>query len=212
MDMDTTVKGLPVSRESIEDILREIISIDAGDEVAFEIRGIKSIHDISECDDFRISLRTVFHTILVNVKIDVTTGNTVIPREIEHLYRLMFEERTIPVMAYNLYTILAEKIETILSRNVTNTRGRDFYDAYILLSMHKDTISRPELLHALRAKAEKRGSVSFMESHAKHLGDIAAAPEISKIWVGYAKGYPYARGITLPDILALIAWVFDEGK
>jgi predicted nucleotidyltransferase component of viral defense system len=212
MDMDTTVKGLPVSRESIEDILREIISIDADDGIVFEIRGIKNIHDISEYDDFRVSLHAAFHTILVNIKIDITTGDAVIPHEIEYPYRLMFEDRTIPVMAYNLCTVLAEKIETILSRNVTNTRGRDFYDVYILLSMHRDTLSRPELLHALRAKAEERGSISFIESYAKHLGDIAVSPEIAKIWMGYAKGYPYARGIALPDILALIAWVFDEGK
>jgi predicted nucleotidyltransferase component of viral defense system len=212
MDMDTTVKGLPVSRESIEDILREIISIDVGDGIAFEIQNIKNIHDISEYDDFRISLRAAFHTILVNMKIDITTGDAVIPHEIEYPYRLMFEDRTIPVMAYNLYTILAEKIETILSRNVANTRGRDFYDVYILLSMHRDTLSRPELLNALRAKAEERGSVSFIENRAKHLGDIASGPEISKIWAGYANGYPYARDIALPDILALIAWVFEEDK
>jgi predicted nucleotidyltransferase component of viral defense system len=68
----------------------------------------------------------------------------------------MFEERTIPVMAYNLYTILAEKIETILSRNVTNTRGRDFYDTYILLSQNRDELSKSELLNALRIKAEDR--------------------------------------------------------
>jgi predicted nucleotidyltransferase component of viral defense system len=210
--MDTTVKGLPVSQESIADILNEIISIDVGDEVTFEIRGIKNIRDVSEYNDFRISLQAVFHTIRVNMKLDVTTGDVVIPREIEYPYRLMFEDRTIPVMAYNLCTVLAEKIETILSRNVTNTRGRDFYDVYILLSMHKDTLSRPELLNVLRTKAEERGSVSFIESYAKHLGDIATSPEISKIWTGYTKGYPYAWGIALPDILTLLAWVFDKGK
>jgi hypothetical protein len=180
--------------------------------VTLEIRGIKSILDVSEYDDFRISLRAAFHTIVVNMKLDVTTGDTVIPHEIEYPYRLMFEERTIPVMAYNLYTILAEKIETILSRNVTNSRGRNFYDVYILLSTHKDTLSRSDFLNALRTKAEGRGSVSFIENHAKHLSDIAASPEISKIWAGYAKGYPYARGIAMPDILALITWVFDDRK
>jgi predicted nucleotidyltransferase component of viral defense system len=122
----------------------------------------------------------------------------------------MFEDRTIPVMAYNLYTILAEKIETILVRNVTNTRARDFYDVYILLSINKDTLSREELLHALQIKAEERGSVNDIENHAKHLRDIAASPEIAKIWAGYVKSYPYAKDIALPDILALVAWVFER--
>jgi hypothetical protein len=80
------------------------------------------------------------------------------------------------------------------------------------LSMHKDTLSRSELLNALRVKAEDRGSAAFIESHAKHLGDIAASAEISKMWAGYAKGYSYARGIALRDILALLAWVFDHEK
>jgi predicted nucleotidyltransferase component of viral defense system len=113
-------------------------------------------------------------------------------------------------MAYNLCTILAEKIETILSRNVTNTRGRDFYDAYILLSMNRDTLAREELLHALRVKAKERDSISFIENYAKHLRDIAGSPEIEKIWAGYTKSYPYAKGIALPDILALIAWVLEN--
>ena len=210
MDMDATMKGLPVSREGIEGILREIISLDAGDGVSFDIQDIKNIHDISEYDDFRVSMRAVFNSIRADMKIDITTGDAIIPREIEYHYKLMFEDRTIPVMAYNLYTILAEKIETILSRNVTNTRGRDFYDAYILLSMNRDTFSKPELLNALRVKAEERDSVSDIENHKKHLRDIAGSPEIAKIWAAYGRSYPYAKGIALPDILALIAWVFED--
>jgi len=210
MDIDATIKGLPVSREGIEGILREIINLDAEDGVSFEIQDIKNIHDISEYDDFRVSMRAVFNSIRTDMKIDITTGDAIIPREIEYHYKLMFEDRTIPVMAYNLYTILAEKIETILMRNVTNTRGRDFYDAYILLSMNRDTLSKPELLHALRVKAEERDSVSGIENHAKHLRDIAGSPEIAKIWAAYGRSYPYAKGIAMPEILALIAWVFED--
>ena len=210
MDMDTTMKGLPVSRKGIENILQEIINLDVGDGVTFEIQNIKNIHDISEYDDFRVSIKAAFYTVRTDMKIDITTGDTVIPREIEYHYRLMFEDRTISVMAYNLYTILAEKIETILSRNVTNTRGRDFYDVYILLSMNKDTLSKPELLHALHAKAEERKSVSFIENYAKHLRDIAKSPEIAKIWTGYIRSYSYAKGIVIQDILSLISWVFED--
>jgi len=208
MDMDATIRGLPVSSDRIGIIFEEIMSCDADDGVAFESRNISGIRDISEYNDYRISLSATFHTIRVNMKIDVTTGDSIFPREIEYQYKLMFEDRTIPVMAYNLYTILAEKIETILSRNVTNSRGRDFYDAYILLSMNRDTLSRDDLIHALRAKSEERGSVNAVENYSKHLNDIRESPEIEKIWSGYVKNYPYAIGITLPDIIALIEWVF----
>jgi len=210
MDLDATMKGLPVDREGIETILNEIISINADDNVTFEIRNIKNIHDISEYDDFRVSLRAVFHTIRVEMKIDITIGDVIIPREIEYPYKLMFEDRTIPVMAYDLYAILAEKIETILSRNVTNTRGRDFYDAYVLLSLNRDTLSRAELLQAIRVKAEERGSLAYVENYMKHLQDIEASPEMKKIWAGYVRNYSYANGIALSDILSLVTWVFEE--
>ena len=208
MDMDTTIKGISVNREEIENILQEIISIDAGDGVIFEIQDIKNIHDISEYDDFRVSFLGLLYTVRVNMKVDITTGDAIIPHEIEYTYKLMFEERTISVMAYNLYTILAEKIETILSRNVTNSRGRDFYDAYVLLSMNKETMIRAELINALHVKAKERGSVPTIENYEKHLQDIATSPEIAKIWAGYTKNYPYAEGIALTDIIDLLYWVF----
>jgi hypothetical protein len=104
---------------------------------------------------------------------------------------------------------LRKKIETILSRNVTNSRGRDFYDVYILLTINKNTLSRDEILNAIHVKAEERGSLNVVENYQKHLRDISGSPEISKIWVAYTKGYSYAKGIALPDVLALIAWVFE---
>jgi predicted nucleotidyltransferase component of viral defense system len=209
MDMDTTIKGLPVNRQEIERILREIISIDIGDHATFEIKTIKPIHDVSEYDDFRVGLQAVIYTVRVDMKIDITTGSVIIPHEIEYPYRLMFEERTISVMAYNLHTILAEKIETILSRNVSNTRGRDFYDVYILLSMNRDTISRDDLLHALREKARERESLAAIDNHDTFIKDLSESPDIAAIWDNYAKRYPYAKGITLQEILSLLRWVFE---
>jgi len=210
MDMDTTIKGLPVSRDGVWRVLSEIIALDAADGVVFEIQDIKNIRDISMYDDYRVSLRAFLYTVRINMKIDITTGDTIIPREVEYQYKLMFEDRTIPILAYNLNTILAEKIETILSRNVTNTRGRDFYDVYILLSMNRDMLSKKEMLHALRVKAEERGSVDVVDNYLKHLNDIESSPEIAKIWERYIKGYPYAKGISLSDILTLISWVFED--
>ena len=128
--------------------------------------------------------------------------------EIEYQYRLMFDNRTISVMAYNLYTILAEKLETILIRGVGNTRGRDYYDVYLLLSLNRETLQRSELIHAIREKATERGSATAIDDHAKILNDITKSPDIAKIWDGYKKRYSYAKGIALPDILALIAWIF----
>ncbi|MCL1908660.1 MAG: nucleotidyl transferase AbiEii/AbiGii toxin family protein [Holophagaceae bacterium] len=203
-DLDATAKGLSINQNNIKAILNKITSLDAGDGANFEIQDIKNIHDISEYDDFRVSVRASIYTIRTNLKIDITIGDTIIPKEIEYQYKLMFEDRTIPVMAYNLCTILAEKIETILARNITNSRGRDFYDAYILLSMYKDSIPQKELFDALRIKATERGTLNYVNDYARHLKNIADSPEISKIWTGYSKIYTYAKGIALSDVLSII--------
>jgi predicted nucleotidyltransferase component of viral defense system len=212
MDMDTTIKGLPVDRNGIKHILTEIISIGIGDQVTFEIQDIKPIHDVSDYDDFRVGLRACLFTVQVNMKIDITTGDTIVPREIEYPYKLMFEDRTIPVMAYNLCTILAEKVETILSRNVANTRGRDFYDVYILLLRGKDRISRAELLNAIQVKASERGSELAVSNYEKLLTDVSESPDIARIWGTYSNRYSYAKGIDLLDIIKVIRWIFEEER
>jgi len=207
-DMDTTLLGLPVNRNEIEVIIKEIISIEINDGVSFKVLSIENIHEEGEYDDFRIMLQAEFFTIREYMKIDITVGDSIIPHQISYPYKLLLENRTIPVMAYNLYNILAEKIETILSRNVANSRGRDFYDVYILLLLNKETISRDELLRAIRLKSEERNTVTNIVNYNKHLDDISVSPEIAKIWTAYVDNYPYAKGITLSDSITLIKWVF----
>lgn len=163
MDMDTTIKGIPVNQDTIEEILKEILSEDINDNVTFEIKRIKSIHDVSDYDDFRVSIEARFFTIRVNMKIDITTGDLIIPREVDYEFRLMFEDRSIKIKAYNLNTILAEKIESIISRNVSNTRARDFYDVYVLLTLRKHDIDMNSLREALNKKAEERNTLIYLE-------------------------------------------------
>jgi len=209
MDMDATAIGLPLNHDKAFEIMNEIIAIDVDDGVSFEIIKMSSIRESGDHDDFRISLKARFKTISVFLKFDVTVGDTIIPSEIEYRYKLLFEDRTIPVMAYNIYTILAEKIEAILSRNVSNSRARDFYDVYILLTLNRNTISRDELLFALHKKAEERESLAFIENYAIHLENISLSPEIANIWNVYIKDFSYASNIKLIDVIELITWVFQ---
>ena len=111
MDMDTTVKGLIVNREVVESILNEILSIDINDNITFKLKGIKNIRDISEYEDFRATIEASFFSMKVNMKLDITTGDTIIPKEVEYSFKLMFEDREISIKAYNINTILSEKIE-----------------------------------------------------------------------------------------------------
>jgi predicted nucleotidyltransferase component of viral defense system len=204
LDMDTTIKGLPVDKYTIEKMINEILSIDIGDNVTFSMKSIKNIHDVSEYDDFRIGIEAAFFTMRVNMKLDITTGDVIIPREIEYSFKLMFEDRNIIIKAYNLNTILAEKIETVLVRNVSNTRARDFYDIHILLTTRTLDINMEELKQAINKKAEERNSVDYINNYEKYLTDILESPDMQKIWNSYREKYIYANDIELTDILKSI--------
>jgi len=204
MDMDTTIKGISIDQQEIQKVLSEIISIDLEDHVNFNIKGIKSIHDISEYDDFRVSLEANFFTIKVNLKIDITTGDVIIPAEVDYAYKLMFEEREISIKAYNLNTILAEKIESILVRNIYNTRARDYYDLYILIKLNHSILDRDELKDAIRKKAEERDSTKYVDDYVVYLDSISESQELRKIWNDYSKKYPYAENIEFDQIIETI--------
>ena len=204
MDMDTTIKGIPINQDEIEKILNEIILIDLDDHINFKIKNIKNIHDVSEYDDFRVSLEAVFYTIKVNLKIDITTGDVIIPGEVDYSFNLMFEDRKIMIKAYNLNTILAEKIESILVRNVSNTRARDFYDIYILVMLNKANFDKSELKTAIWKKAEERKSTIYVEDYEKYLNDVFESKDVLSIWNSYRKKYNYAKDIEFESIIKTI--------
>ena len=201
LDMDTTIKGLPVNREIIEEILNDILSIDIDDNVTFSIKNVNKIHDVTEYDDFRVSIEAKFFTIKVNMKLDITTGDVIIPGEVEYSFKLMFEDRSISIKAYNLNTILAEKIESIFARNVANTRARDYYDIYILIALRRNDIDIESLRSAIIEKAKERNTLIYLENKNKYLKDIEESEDLKKIWDAYSQKYPYAEGIQFDDVL-----------
>jgi len=210
MDIDATIKGLPVSQQEIEKIISEVLTIPVEDHVVFEMKSIQPIHEDGEYEGFRLAILAAFQTIRINLKLDITTGDIIIPREVEYPFKLMFEDRFIPVKAYNLNTILAEKIETILSRNVANTRARDYYDVYILLATRSDSIDKKELLDALIQKAQERGTLSYIKQHDKYLSDIRESRDLQKIWTIYKGKYRYAEDIEFEEIVNCLGGIFQE--
>jgi predicted nucleotidyltransferase component of viral defense system len=209
MDIDATIKGLPVSQQEIERIISEVLAIPVEDHVTFEMKSIKPIHEDGEYEGFRLVILAAFQTIRINLKLDITTGDLIIPREVEYPFKLMFEDRCIPVKAYNLNTILAEKIETILSRNIANTRARDYYDVYILLTTRSDSIDKNELLDALFQKAQERGTLGYVNQHDKYLSDIRESRDLQKIWIVYKGKYQYAEDIEFEEIVNCLGGIFQ---
>lgn len=142
------------------------------------------------------------------MKIDITTGDVIIPSEVEYSFKLMFEERDISIKAYNLNTILAEKIESILARNVANTRARDYYDVYILLTLRRNDIDLESLRNAIRKKAEERNTVVYIEKSEKYLKDIEASEDLNTIWESYVQKFPYAKDIQFNEITNILREIF----
>ena len=204
MDMDATIKGVPVSKETIKGMFDEILDVNINDSVEISINSIDDIRDEVEYAGFRIGLNTNFDGIKQTLKIDITTGDTITPREVEYKFNLMLENRTIEVLAYNLETVLAEKLETIISRGTTNTRMRDFYDIYILTKLQADNINPKLLIEALKETAKKRGTETLLDNKALIASEISSSSILQDFWTKYQKKYDYAEDVSWSDVISAV--------
>lgn len=143
-------------------MVHEITEINLEDHVTFTFKSIGEIREGDEYTGYRVTLSANYSPMAVPIKLDITTGDKITPREIEYEYKLMMEDRSIYVLAYNMATILAEKLETVISRGDQNTRPRDYYDIYILIKLHADKIDLETLAFALNATVTKRGTLSII--------------------------------------------------
>ncbi|HOO25436.1 MAG TPA: nucleotidyl transferase AbiEii/AbiGii toxin family protein [Clostridiales bacterium] len=210
LDIDATLKGIAMSEEKIIKVIEEIISIDLGDDTSWKTVGIKNIHTSGKYEDFRITLQVDFFNITEFIKIDLTTGDLLVPKEIEHSYRLMFEDRTISIKAYHLYTILAEKAETVLSRNIANTRAKDFYDLYTLTRINREEIDLAEFSKALEEKCKERGTLSYLQAKGDYLEMIRESSELKELWVSYQNKNKYAQDIDWEEVIKNIKYLVGE--
>ncbi len=196
MDIDATIKGTDVNVEAVEKIIAEIVSVPLEDGVTFRIKQISEIMDEADYPGVRVSMETEFDGVRTPLKIDISTGDVITPRKIQYSFKLMLEERSIDVWAYNLETVLAEKLETVISRNITNTRMRDFYDIHILLKLYGNTLDTLVLGEALQATAKKRGTERYLSDVADILNEVQNDPNMQKLWNAYQKKFSYAEDIS----------------
>ena len=202
MDMDTTVKGLPLTPEDIERIVNEIASVPLEDGVSFQTKSVSPIMDEAEYGGLRVSMEARLDHARIPMKVDVSTGDVITPGEIQYDYKLMFEDRCIPILAYPLETVLSEKIESIISRSTTNTRMRDFYDMHILLQTQRDDIDSQILKSAVWATAGHRKTGEVLDHAEAVISVISTSTELKKLWENYQKKYPYAQGYSWDAVVA----------
>ena len=213
MDLDATIKGTNVSVEDVEMIISQIISIPLDDGVSFRIKRISEIMEEADYPGVRVSTETKFDGVITPLKIDISTGDIITPREIKYNFNLMLENRTIEVWAYNLETVLAEKLETVISRNVTNTRMRDFYDIYILQKLHGKQLKKQVLWNALVATARKRGTLEQINSGDRReiFDEIEISSVMENLWKTYQKNYSYAVDVSWHIIMEFIRDLYQTG-
>ena len=210
VDMDTTIKGYPLTEEKLREMLGEVVMIPVDDNITFSLKNVVPIREDAEYGGMRVGLEARFENMRVPLKIDVTTGDAITPRAIQYQYSLMFEERKLNVMAYNTETVLAEKLETILSRSTANTRMRDFYDIYILTKLQGGQIDVALLGEALRATSENRASQTALESAEATLENILISAEMKRLWENYTENYPYAHSISWDETCRAVCGLFES--
>ena len=210
MDLDGTIKGMPVNEQTICEMFEEICKIELDDDVTFTFRSIGEIREGDEYTGYRVALSANFPPMAVPLKLDITTGDKITPREIEYQFKLLLEDRSISVLAYNLETIMAEKLETVISRGDQNTRPRDYYDVYILAKLQYANITPSALKVALAATAEKRGSTAVLKEYRSIMDMVKNSDIMQKQWKNYQKDFEYAEDISFEDTCDTVVNLMEE--
>lgn len=199
MDLDTTIKGFTLTHEAILSIFKVICDIQISDDVQFEIIGVSDIRETDDYPGIRVMLKANYPPISVPLTVDVTTGDMITPYEVEYTFSLLFDNRTISIFAYNLETVLAEKLETVLSRSIANTRPRDYYDIHILYVLRSSECDASTLRQALERTTQKRGSKMILQDYPEILKEIRESDTLRRLWDKYRRDYDYAKEISFDD-------------
>ncbi|NLO98852.1 MAG: nucleotidyl transferase AbiEii/AbiGii toxin family protein [Clostridiaceae bacterium] len=212
MDMDATVKGMQVEAEKILSVMADILSVPLDDGVEFHINQISDIMDEAEYSGMRISMEALFDGVRTPLKIDISTGDTITPREIRYCFNLMFENRSIEIWAYNLETVLSEKLETVIARDITNTRMRDFYDIHILMKLHGGSLNPDDFRVALISILKKRGSEHLAAQARAIFEDLENSSVMQRLWSLYQKKFIYAQDLSWVEVMGSVNALFEIGK
>lgn len=198
MDMDTCIRGITLTDEELYIVLKEILDIEVEDGIIFNIKNSEPIKEEDEYSGLRYNILAMFDHLKVNLSIDIATGDLITPREIEYNYKMLFEDRNLKIMTYNIESIIAEKFQTVISRGVLNSRMKDYYDLYYLITNKE--FSEDILKIAINKTFEKRETeISNVNSV---LNDIKKVEFIKEMWTNYSNHYPYANEVKFEDVMS----------
>ena len=204
MDIDTSMKNLNLSAEDALRVVNQVKDIDLDDGVSFDVKDVSNIMDEMEYPGIRVTMNANVGRLITPLKIDISTGDVITPRAIEFNYDLLLEDRSISLWSYNLETILAEKLQTVLARGILNTRMRDFYDIRMLLDTYEDKVNKVVLKDAFAATCNKRGTDHLQEQAEEIIKSIEADEQLQVLWRAYQKKYSYATDIDYASVISSV--------
>ena len=210
MDIDTSMKNLNLSAEDALRVVNQVKDIDLDDGVSFEVKDVSNIMDEMEYPGIRVTMNANVGRLVTPLKIDISTGDVITPRAIEFNYDLLLEDRSISLWSYNLETILAEKLQTVLARGILNTRMRDFYDIRMLLDTYEDKVNKAVLKDAFAATCKKRGTDHLQEQAEEIIKIIEADEQLQVLWRAYQKKYSYAAEIDYASVISGVRKLMDS--
>lgn len=209
MDIDTSMKNLNLSAEDALRVVNQVKDIELDDGVSFEVKDVSNIMDEMEYPGIRVTMNANVGRLITPLKIDISTGDVITPRAIEFNYDLLLEDRSISLWSYNLETILAEKLQTVLARGILNTRMRDFYDIRMLLDTYEDKVNKAVLKDAFAATCKKRGTDHLQEQAEEIIKIIEANEQLQVLWRAYQKKYSYAADIDYASVISGVRKLMD---
>ena len=209
MDIDTSMNNLNLSAEDALRVVNQVKDIDLDDGVSFEVKDVSNIMDEMEYPGIRVTMNANVGRLITPLKIDISTGDVITPRAIEFNYDLLLEDRSIKLWSYNLETILAEKLQTVLARGILNTRMRDFYDIRMLVDTYEDKVNKAVLKDAFAATCKKRGTDNLQEQAEEIVKIIEADEQLQVLWRAYQKKYSYAADIDYASVIRGVRKLMD---
>lgn len=205
--MDATLKSMSLEKGNIESILNEILSIDLKDNVVFKILDIKDIREDDEYGGFKVDMMATMENLKVHIAIEITTGDRITPKEIEYNYKSIFENKKISILTYTIETVIAEKYQTIITRGILNTRMKDFYDLYILISKNKDIINIENLRTAIKNTFKHRKTEIDVIKIQETIAEIEKDKGMENLWINYQKTAIYADRVKYEDLFESLYFI-----
>lgn len=205
-DMDTMLKGIEVSEETLRKVLVNILKIETEDDITFEILNFRKIREEDLYGGYRVSIRAYVDTLVVNLKIDITTGDPIIPKEIEYSYKCLIDDKTIKIMAFSKYSVIAEKFQTLIETLETDTRAKDFYDIYKLMTYN---IDKDKLYKAIYDTFKRRDTLNLLDDLDDRFTMIKESLALREYWSNYQRKNYYAKNVSYEDFIGSINNIID---